>query len=92
MCLSELLLGVTPHSGLFAPSELLLGVSPRSGLFSAMFIVLTISGKGVQWAHRTRLVSNFTGPLQFFPLCSLTRNAILCMSSVRIYVYTCMCA
>ena len=31
VCLSELLLEVTPHSGMFAPSELLL-VSPRSGL------------------------------------------------------------
>ena len=32
VCLSELLLEVNPHSGIFALSELLLGVSPHSGL------------------------------------------------------------
>ena len=58
MFLSELLLEVTPHSGTFALSELLLGVSPCSDLLSALLILRTISGKGVQWGHQTRLLRN----------------------------------
>ena len=66
-------------------SELLLEVSPRSGLLSALFILLTlhVSGKGVQWPHMTRLFRNSKRTFQsFFISCTtvLTHQecSILC--------------
>ena len=95
VCLSEVLLWVTPHSGMFVQSELLLGVSAPSGLFSAVFILLTISGKEVQWAYSTRLFRNFKRrPLQFFPTV-LTHQKCYFMYIQRmcsVHVHTCMCA